>query len=342
MNEKRIARICWNTKGWVKPSGKLGKSKSKDSHEGLHGYGGEEWLFDYDKIIGGYKYGFLEPINKARNRKKYIGKRFDIGLYTINSEKKLWYWVGEILNVVVIDENELAMLKGIYEVKGWLNEMDNDLRAEGIIVKNGADDFFWLNIKFREEDVKLLDTPIEIEVNEEIHSVKRYTFLTEKYYPKLSILTLNKDFAFKPSQPQNILPTREYERISKRIELTDQHSYVCDGLYKLLVKEFGVENIGCEQNIGNGCRVDMVIKKENSYSFIEVKTYVQLRYSIRMAIGQLLEYTYWIDNKDVVELVVVSFQKIDAETSDYLKRVRERTKINIHYWQFDNDKLIKN
>jgi hypothetical protein len=53
-NETRIARICWNTNGWIKPSGKKGKSKSH-SHEYIYGFGHEEWNFDTEKIINGYK-----------------------------------------------------------------------------------------------------------------------------------------------------------------------------------------------------------------------------------------------------------------------------------------------
>lgn len=36
--ETRIARICWNTNGWVRPSGRAGKSKSSNSHEAKHGF----------------------------------------------------------------------------------------------------------------------------------------------------------------------------------------------------------------------------------------------------------------------------------------------------------------
>ena len=61
-NERRMARICWNDNGWVFPSGRLGKSKDKKSHEGKYGYGHEEWLMDTSKLINGYNYGFLEPI----------------------------------------------------------------------------------------------------------------------------------------------------------------------------------------------------------------------------------------------------------------------------------------
>lgn len=84
--EKRVARICWNKYGWVKPSGKEGKSRYKDSHEAQYGYGHEEWLFDIGKTINGYHYGFLEPVRKQQNA--YAGNTYDIWLYTINEVSK--------------------------------------------------------------------------------------------------------------------------------------------------------------------------------------------------------------------------------------------------------------
>ena len=44
--ENRMSRICWNSEGWIKPTGKEGKSKYKESFEFQHNYGHEEWLFD--------------------------------------------------------------------------------------------------------------------------------------------------------------------------------------------------------------------------------------------------------------------------------------------------------
>ena len=64
--EEKIARICWNTNYWQKPSGKDGKSK--DTYELINGYGHEEWLFDKEKIIDGYHYSFLQGIKPYRKK----------------------------------------------------------------------------------------------------------------------------------------------------------------------------------------------------------------------------------------------------------------------------------
>ena len=49
--EYRLSRLCWNDNGWVSPSGRGGKSPDKNSFEREHGFGFEEWLFDFDKVL---------------------------------------------------------------------------------------------------------------------------------------------------------------------------------------------------------------------------------------------------------------------------------------------------
>ena len=117
--EKRVARITWNDNGWVLPSGTYGKSKDLNSHENVYGYGHEEWLFDFSKIIDNYHYGFLEPVRKQYDA--YIGKKFYVWLYSINNETKKRFWVGEINNLEVISREEAETIKQKYVERGWFN-----------------------------------------------------------------------------------------------------------------------------------------------------------------------------------------------------------------------------
>lgn len=79
---EKIARICWNTKEWKRPSGRKGKSKDNNSYENEKGFGHEEWLLDDSKIMSdGYHYGFLEPMSVKSSI--HNGKTYDIHIYTI-------------------------------------------------------------------------------------------------------------------------------------------------------------------------------------------------------------------------------------------------------------------
>ena len=84
---EKIARICWNTHDWKRPSGSEGKSLSDGSYEKKIGFGHEEWILDDSRIYepNGYHYGFLQPMNVASG--KHIGAVYDIHLFSISPLK---------------------------------------------------------------------------------------------------------------------------------------------------------------------------------------------------------------------------------------------------------------
>lgn len=80
-DDKKIARVCWNTNGWAFPSSSEGKSVSAaNPHEKERGYGFEEWLFNTTKQIDGYRYSFLQAFNKGEHH----GRTYDIKLYAFD------------------------------------------------------------------------------------------------------------------------------------------------------------------------------------------------------------------------------------------------------------------
>ncbi|HWP91336.1 MAG TPA: hypothetical protein VNN20_03945 [Thermodesulfobacteriota bacterium] len=115
MIEDKIARICWNTEGWRKPSGKSGKSKNKKTYEHSAGFGHEEWLLDITKLINGWHYAYLQPV--GLHRFKYVGRTLNISLYSINEETKSRWWVGRIFNVIVTTPEESKKAYEIYKKK---------------------------------------------------------------------------------------------------------------------------------------------------------------------------------------------------------------------------------
>lgn len=145
-----IARICWNDKGWKYPSGPSGKSKDKNSYEQDAGFGHEEWLLDYSRLIDGWHYAFLEPM---RTKKwKHAGKTYNISLYTIHRDTKQKRYVGEINNVECLTPETSTKICEIYSDKGWFSEMAKEVRRSGANPGILTEDFKF-NIKFRIEDV---------------------------------------------------------------------------------------------------------------------------------------------------------------------------------------------
>ena len=81
----KFCRICWNTAGLQSPTGTA--TDGPDSYYGEHGFGHEEWLFNCDWLIDGYRHGFLQPIGKCFSR--YTGHNCSILLYALTPEREI-------------------------------------------------------------------------------------------------------------------------------------------------------------------------------------------------------------------------------------------------------------
>lgn len=124
---EKIARICWNTRGWRTPSGREGKSQSEDSYENENGFGFEEWIWDDSRIYApdGYHYGFLQPMNVESG--KHIGAVYDIHLYTISPLKQKVY-VGCLHHAVGVSPEESQKVYQYYTERGWIEAMKDEIR----------------------------------------------------------------------------------------------------------------------------------------------------------------------------------------------------------------------
>jgi hypothetical protein len=158
--EQKIARICWNSNKWVSPSGKKGKSLDTNSFEYTRGFGHEEWLFDFSKDIGGFKYSFLQPVNTLT--KKHQGQEYSVWLYTQKDGEKLC--IGYIKHVYCLTEEEAQLAIKVHQNNGWYDEMKGQLETysintTGLIDEDALNNF---NIKFAEQDLVLFSEPIDI------------------------------------------------------------------------------------------------------------------------------------------------------------------------------------
>lgn len=338
--EKRIARLTWNDNGWVKPSGLDGKSKDKETHEGKYGYGHEEWLFDTSKLINGYHYGFLEPIRKEQQA--YSGKKFNVWVYTIDKRTKKRYWIGEIKEIEVIENNEAERIKEIYIDKGWHKEMQNQIIESGANANGFSDwkgvDLF--NIKYNPSNLIINDSYFELPKDHKVYKQHRYNF--ERYSDKLELSNKNKGFEFDTENEEqdvknNSITTKTYTREPKAIEVTYVHKAISDGLKAKLKEKFGKKNVKTEVNAGYGNnKIDLVVKHQDEFIFYEIKSYNSSRTSIREALGQLLEYCSWTNSKNATKLVVVSQLLGDKEDAKiYIKHIRDTFGIPIYFQTFD-------
>lgn len=343
--EKRIARLTWNTNGWVQPSGKIGKSTNKDSHEGQYGYGHEEWLFDNSKVVEGYRYGFLEPIRKQQQA--YVGKNYNVWLYSIDGTSKKRYFIGEIRNVEVISEDEADRIKDIYVNNGWFAEMESQIITCGANNKGFSDwkgvDLF--NVRFKISDIDYRGDYLELPKENILYGYPRYTFAHFK--EEMESSSKKRDFKFISRPPVDETEDDSewpdlkgtYEREPKTIEVEYLHRIISKKLLKFLVSKYGAENVTAEQPAGYGNnKIDMVVRDLKEYIFYEIKTYNSSRTSVREALGQLLEYSCWTKQHYAHKLVIVTQKLADfQDAKDYIIHLRNVFNIPIYLQYFDNE-----
>ncbi|WP_447779113.1 HNH endonuclease [Aeromonas veronii] len=165
----KLARICWNTKKWAKPTGANGKSKG-ESFEKEYSYGFEEWLNGDDFLIDGYKYGYLQGV--GRGEKIYPGQTFNFFLYTKSNGSTLC--VGIIYNAYCLTNHEISKAITDHQENGFIRNVIKELNDIGITKiyesKNEKNQFTF-NIKYHPCDFVLFKNPIQ--ANEISH--KRYT-----------------------------------------------------------------------------------------------------------------------------------------------------------------------
>jgi hypothetical protein len=343
-NQKRLARIAYNEEGWQRPSGRYGKSKGKNSHEGKYGYGNEEWLFDKERLIGGYHYAFLEPIYKYYDC--YKGRKFDITLYTVDTDTSRRYWVGEIKNLEVISEEEAAKVRAYYVKEGWWLSMQDEIKT----VVGGSLHKFKIknplfNVRFKVSDGMLYVAPVEISADNPLFKINRYVLLNnEKQYNTVDFTTDTFDFTNAPSSlpPETNPSKKRYDRPPKVVEMKFLHQEISDKLHRHFAKIYGLDKVKTNIRAGYGCNeVDMIIERNDAeiegYVYYEIKTYDSLRLSIREALGQILEYAMWPDKSRAEKFVIVTQpcpNEIDTARK-YFENLRKTLKINIYYQSFD-------
>jgi len=338
--EPKISRITWNTQGWVKPSGRAGKSQNP-SFEKEHGFGHEEWLFDGDKVIGGYKYGFLEPINKYIS--KYEGRIFDISLYTRNCDIEKSFWVTTLKNVEVLTKAASAEILQLYIDKGWYQEMLSDLyninldadQLDKCIQENSSVLF---NVKFTANQLNHISTElIPIDEDNDILS-NRYTLMNVSQTVQNKYYELEKTgFSFDDSGSLDIDLAKSGKRKSrsKEIELELKHNLIQQRFLSYLQKKYGKETVKSECKAHGASRIDIVQKTDTGFIFYEIKTYNNLKTSIRESIGQLLEYCLYPNVQEAKKLVLVSHVKPSDELISYFTMIKKIINIPLGYIHFD-------
>ena len=324
---KKIVRICWNTNGWIFPSGQIGKSRNKDSYEFKHGFGHEEWLFDIAKTIYGYHYGHIQAVASYKENLP-----FDISLFTINGKTKQRYLVGEILDVEPVFNKEAKIIHSEYKKKGWYAEMREQLKEYTYKIPNK----FAFNLRYKPGNLRKFDVLKPVDKSDPNVKANYYSSL----YNLKTIFKLEDHFIF-----QSGFRTEESEvdangGSSHRSHISKRHPVIQKILYDYLVKEYGKDNVGTENLTPIGTEVDIVTKHGDEYDLYEIKTTSDIRLCIREALSQLLEYGLYHTDIKVRNYYIVGSIGLTDDAQNYLNALRKKYHIPVNYIQVDADNEI--
>lgn len=314
---EKISKICWNDNNWARPSGTNGKSTSSEAYENSEGFGHEEWLLDKSKVINGYHYAFLQPLNLKTDR--HVGQVYKIWLYTITSKQK--FLVGYIDKAMCISKEESIETCKVYKQKGWLKDMVKDLESAGInpinLKETPASIFF--NVKFRVKDIRLFDDFPVIADGDHNLTTTRYKLLD-----KVS------DFKFEGTKQKG---TESYSRkAGAEIFVDPYHNKIQNALSKFLKTSGQFRNIKIETDY-----VDVqATSNDGIVHFFEIKTDTP-KNNIRQALGQLLEYSMYPNKQLSQKLIIVGDAEPSEEVKKYVRHLRATTDLNLFYQWIDMD-----
>lgn len=157
---------------------------------------------------------------------------------------------------------------------------------------------------------------------------------TKKF--RLDKTKFNTNFLFETGFNDNLLEETEGESQKKKYSIKLNHNAIKKDICKYLEKIYGKGFIGDENTTPFGTKIDIVVNRSGINTFYEIKTSNSIRFCIREALSQLMEYSYWPDSNNSTKLIIVSENYITEEAQKYLNKLRKEFRIPIWYQRYNS------
>lgn len=345
---KRVVRLCWNTNGWIKPSGEQGKSKAKDhAFERDKGYGYEEWLFNPAFEYGGYRYGFIQAFHKGAHH----GKTYEVSAYAMENQKYVntCYWIGKFnrLEVLTLSQQDEAITE--FKNRGWIDRMRSDLQAVGVSDFNfqpiNAGEIINVRYKTELDNWTQYTKPIKIDDPKgELGGNRHYVLLAKKGKTILDEMPVG-IFTFRKGHNPTKAGTVRGKRTQIEYLMRLRHKDIQSIIYNQLINSYlgTLKETGTENTTIYGKSIDLAVKcPEEGTTFYEIKTYGSALQCIRESIGQLFEYAYYSQSECADKLVIIGLEEASLQVRQYMQHLRNLSGRSIHYQWYDEKKQYLN
>ena len=113
----KLTRICFNSAKWQKPTGDAHRSEGKNTFNHEYGFGHEEWLFRDEWLLDGWRYGFIQGVNKSHRKLVQSAQPFDLTLFTIQPDGHRRY-VAVIREVECLTDRQANDAIAIFQKRG--------------------------------------------------------------------------------------------------------------------------------------------------------------------------------------------------------------------------------
>jgi hypothetical protein len=320
-------RISFNSSGWRHPTGEAAEFEAKGSYNQQYKFGHEDWLFRSEWTLGGWRYAYLQGVNKSYDRLCEEQETFDILLYTITPAKQRRF-VALLRGVECLAEAEAVNALQAYRELGWYDTMVQEVAAIGGDPSGlGAPKYVnhVLNIRFRQEHVALL--PDNTFATPEMASL-----LNSRYQLyKIETSSAPQKSKAKPTKPGSTdLPKVQahIRTILQTLYVEPEHAAMQAKLMQALQQEYPQypprREVDC---------IDVVVETDSEKILFEIKSHLEPRTVIRHALGQILEYAYHPSRQHdkTLRLVIVGRQELAREEKAYLELLRTLFQLPVEY-----------
>lgn len=322
---RKLARIAFNSGGWKKPTGDAGELESGETYNARNKFGHEDWLFRDEWVIDGWRYAFIQGMNKSR--KAYLGESLNVTLYTLQPDRRRRL-VATINGLEALGDQQARDAVDVFRAKGWLKTMQDEVKAIGGTAE-ALGNPEWaehvLNVRFRLANVDAYSPETFLPDDEWIRDRHRYMLY------KLEPSDLERIERYAPGRRGSQEAPKIHKlfrRGVKPVEYTPEHDRMQARLMAELQQEYGKDHVWREQDF-----VDLRVETENELIYFEIKTDLDPRVVIRHALGQIIEYAYHPARagRRPDKLVIVGRTELGEQEVTYLSDLCERFSLPVCY-----------
>lgn len=322
-----LTRIAYNSSGWQRPTGEARKLETSGTMNQSYGYGCEDWLFRSEWMIDGWRYGFIQGVNKSHSRLVKEGSPFHLTLYTIQPDRQ-WRLVATIRDAECVDFEPAEAVLKVFKQRGWYRQMEKEVknvggdvsgfRKSGLAVPE-------INIRFKQHNLEMFSPGSYLNKTDPIRKLPRYQLydVAKQKTPNLSLRLTTRGGSEK-------LPvTKRVQRGAVgAVEYTPEHTIMQAQLMKQLRSEYPKAKITREKDF-----IDVRVEMPKELILYEIKSNLSTRTVIREALGQILEYAFHPRNNHLlpVKLVIVGRSAPSGEDVIYLERLKKEFGLPVAY-----------